>query len=189
MRRSPATCSLSAKVVEGVLEDGSRTQANIGKVLLDGGSTWMKCVPALSEQMTGIKPSRELPDEVVALGGHARVANWRSSWLGRALTCVIDPIEIWSNDIARRDSATAWASMPYNPENNNQMLNWIVLKKNTRVPCSSTEDATPKSRTRPISRPSITQGEGDDPQYVRIIGEADAQHVGWRRPKGTHKPG
>lgn len=57
-------------LMEMVLEDAQLTSWDqIDKTLLVGGSTRMKAVAALVEQVTGKKPSIELhPDEVVALG-------------------------------------------------------------------------------------------------------------------------
>lgn len=57
------------KIMEFVLEDANIEWKDIDKVLLVGGSTRMKQVPAMIERVTGIKPSLDVnPDEVVALG-------------------------------------------------------------------------------------------------------------------------
>jgi molecular chaperone DnaK len=172
-------------VVEGVLQDATLTWASISKVLLVGGSTRMKCVPALIEHLAGIKPSRELhPDEVVALGAAlqaGKLAIELAESGGRVLVPAsqINLVEIEIADV----TAHSMGMLAANPETN-QMLNWIVLKKNTRVPCSATEDFFTKVEDQTHLLARITQGEGDDPRYVRIIGEATLK-LPFTRPKGT----
>lgn len=59
----------TGSVMQFVLEEARLDWHSIDKVLLVGGSTRMRAVPALIESMTGKPPSVELhPDEVVALG-------------------------------------------------------------------------------------------------------------------------
>jgi molecular chaperone DnaK len=171
-------------VVEGVLQDATLTWASISKVLLVGGSTRMKSVPALIERMTGIKPSRELhPDEVVALGAALQAGKLAIELAAAGPHGVtasqINLVEIEIADV----TAHSMGMLAANPETQ-QMLNWIVLKKNTRVPCSATEDFFTKVEDQTHLLARITQGEGDDPRYVRIIGEATLK-LPFTRPKGT----
>ena len=52
----------------------------------------------------------------------------------------LDPSQINLVEIEIADvTAHSMGMLAANPETH-QMLNWIVLKKNTRVPCSATED-------------------------------------------------
>lgn len=58
----------TGRIMQFVLEDAGTTWSQIDKVLLVGGSTRMKAVPALVESVSGKKPSCELhPDKVVAI--------------------------------------------------------------------------------------------------------------------------
>ena len=173
-------------VVEGVLQDAGLTWASISKVLLVGGSTRMKAVPALIQRMTGIKPSRELhPDEVVALGAALQAGKLAielaetNPRLLKLPAAQINLVEIEIADV----TAHSMGMLAANPDTN-QMLNWIVLKKNTRVPCSATEDFFTKVEAQTHLLARITQGEGDDPRYVRIIGEATLK-LPFTRPRGT----
>ena len=59
----------TVRIMEMVLEDANLDWGDIDKVLLVGGSTRMRAVAAIVQQVTGKKPSMELhPDEVVSLG-------------------------------------------------------------------------------------------------------------------------
>jgi molecular chaperone DnaK len=134
--------------------------------------------------MTGIKPSRELhPDEVVALGAALQAGKLAIELAAAGPHGVtasqINLVEIEIADV----TAHSMGMLAANPETQ-QMLNWIVLKKNTRVPCSATEDFFTKVEDQTHLLARITQGEGDDPRYVRIIGEATLK-LPFTRPKGT----
>ena len=55
--------------VQNAMKDAGLTNADIGKVLLVGGSTRVPCVVEKVKQLTGQEPSKNLnPDECVAIG-------------------------------------------------------------------------------------------------------------------------
>ncbi|MDD6368855.1 MAG: molecular chaperone DnaK [Collinsella sp.] len=59
----------SATPVQNAMRDAGLTNADLGKVLLVGGSTRVPCVQEKVRQLTGHEPSKSLnPDECVAIG-------------------------------------------------------------------------------------------------------------------------
>jgi molecular chaperone DnaK len=173
-------------VMDGVLEDASLTWSSISKVLLVGGSTRMRAVPTLIERVTGIKPSRELhPDEVVALGAALQAGKlaielgMSDPATGDSELARINLVEIEIADVTAHSMGILALDLQTNLEQNH-----VLLTRNTRVPCSASKHfaTVVEDQTHLLAR--VTQGEGGDPQYVTIIGEATLA-LPFTRPKGT----
>jgi molecular chaperone DnaK len=168
-------------VMEGVLQDAGLGWTSISKVLLVGGSTRMKAVPALIERITGIKPSRELhPDEVVALGAALQAGKLAIELAGLdPRPSEINLVEIEIADV----TAHSLGMLALDPETH-VMRNSIVLQKNSRVPCSASRAYVTAVENQTHLLAQITQGEDGDPRYVTIIGEATLK-LPFARPQGT----
>jgi len=171
-------------VMDGVLQDAGLTWPNITKILLVGGSTRMKAVPGLIERMTGIKPSRELhPDEVVALGAALQAGKLAIELAASGPQPVAaSPINLVEIEIA--DVTAHSMGLLATNRITNQEQNYVVLTRNTRVPCSAGSDFATLVDNQTHLLAKITQGEGEDPRYVTVIGEATLK-LPFRRPNGT----
>lgn len=152
----------TGSIMEFVLEDSGLQWKDIHKILLVGGSTRMKAVPTLIEQITGKKPSVEVhPDEVVAIGAALQGLLIDRSGL-------VDPkmfslVEI--NDV-NSHSMGVIAVNQYEKE-----FNSIVLKKDTTIPCKTSNIYYTVADNQTELNVQVTEGEDEDPAYVKIVGE------------------
>lgn len=156
-------------LMEMVLEDaGLASWDQIDKTLLVGGSTRMKAVAALVEEVTGKKPSIELhPDEVVALGaalGAAFLAVERKIADPKILAG-IPPVKI--SDV----TSHSMGIISVEPENYNRRVNSIILKKDTPVPCKKSDTFVTLEDRQTSLHVEVTEGEEADPENVIIVGE------------------
>jgi molecular chaperone DnaK len=187
-------------IMEAVLDDAQLSWRDISKVLLVGGLTRMKAVPALIERVSGRKPSHELhPDEVVALGAaiqagklalelpefrpkkqDSRLPGDRNPPVP-APTMVggISLIEIKLTDVTAHSMGVIALDRESQKEEN-----VIVLERNTPVPCFFSREFFTLSDNQESLILRISQGEEIDLNYVDIIGEADIQ-LPFRRPALT----
>jgi len=154
-------------IMEFVLEDANLEWQKIDKILLVGGLTRMKAVPALVEKVSGKKPSMELhPDEVVALGA--------------ALQGILLQLKEGKADLAERESFPLVEIKDVNSHSMGVIaldeygrdMNAIVLKKDTCIPCKVSDifNTVQDKQTELLVR--VTEGEETDPRYVKILGEA-----------------
>ena len=153
----------TVRIMEMVLEDANLNWGNIDKVLLVGGSTRMRAVAAIVQQVTGKKPSMELhPDEVVALGAAMQGAvllaenNQGSKALQNqyALVVIQDVCSHSMGVIAADDSGSEFNS--------------IILKKGTAIPCEVSELYQTSVDRQTAVNVQVTEGEDSDPQYVVV---------------------
>ena len=149
------------------LEDAKLAWSQIDKVLLVGGSTRMKSVPALLEAVSGKKPSFELhPDEVVATGAAVRA--------GIALKVAPEPTPsnldgLPSITIADVNSHSLGVVALTNEED--RMYNSIILAKDTAYGTRKSRIyGTVVDNQRAIQL-DITEGEEENIEYVRTIGK------------------
>ncbi|MBV2137116.1 MAG: Hsp70 family protein [Candidatus Thiodiazotropha sp. (ex Ctena orbiculata)] len=173
--RTASLLQRTSKIMQFVLEDSGKDWDDIQKVLLVGGSTRMTAVPSLVESITGKAPSREVhPDEVVSIGAALQA-------------------ELLSKDIQDDDSqgmlveindvtAHSMGVIAWNTEKDKD-YNSIVLKKDTTVPCqvSSVYETVSDNQTQLHVR--ITQGEDEDPEFVKILDETILEIPSY--PKGA----
>jgi molecular chaperone DnaK len=157
----------TATIMTHVLEDAGLEWAAVDKVLLVGGSTRMKAVPALIERTAGKKPSAEVhPDEVVALGA--------------AFQGMILNVEAGKADLVERDAFPLVEIKDVNShsmgviavDDQGREHNAIVLKKDTVIPCKVSDTFCTVVDKQNQLLVQVTQGEDSDPAYVVILGEA-----------------
>jgi molecular chaperone DnaK len=167
--------------MEDVLNDAQLTGWDqIDKTLLVGGSTRMKAIAALVEEVTGKKPSMELhPDEVVAQGAA----------LQGALLAV-------QKGIAEPGIARGLPSIDVQDVNSHSMgiisvkedryhtrVNSIILKKDTPIPCEVSDVFVTLRDQQAAVHVEVTQGEETNPDDVTIVGEGTMQLPPY--PKGS----
>lgn len=157
-------------LAEGCLETAGLTWVDIDKVLLVGGSTRLPKVAEELERVSGKRPSRELdPDLVVAcgaavLGAKTPVPTERGSMLPVAAAAMPE-MEI--RDICSHSLGTVADDDDGVPGNS------IIIPKDTKLPCMVSRDFSTASDGQTAVLVQITQGEGDDLEYVKHVGEAE----------------
>jgi molecular chaperone DnaK len=156
----------TGRIMQFVLDDAGLQWAQVDKLLLVGGSTRMRGVPALVESISGTKPSSELhPDKVVAMGAAIQgalllVEAGKSSLveMGNFPLVVIRDVNSHSMGVVTHDDQQR-------PRNS------IVLKKCT--PLGEREEdvfSTLQDGQRAI-HVQVTEGEDEDVNQVKIVGE------------------
>lgn len=155
-------------IMEMVLEDADLTWSQIDKTLLVGGSTRMRAVPALVEQVTGKKPSLELhPDEVVAMGAALQGALLAVQQGTADLATVkgLPPVKV--KDV----NSHSMGIVTVDRHDHSHKLNTIVLKKDTSIPCKESDLFETLEDRQTSWRVQVTEGEDTDLAYVKIVGE------------------
>lgn len=161
----------TGRIMEFVLEDAGLHWGDIDKILLVGGSTRMKAVPALVEKLTGKKPSMELhPDEVVALGA--------------ALQATLIQIERGQSDLVEVASFPLVEIQDVNSHSMGVIVlnaktgkdyNSIVLKKNTKYSTKVSDRFATVMDNQTQLLIQVTEGEDSDPTHVPIVAESTMQ--------------
>lgn len=168
----------TASIMEFVLEDGGLQWTEIDKILLVGGSTRMKAVPALIEKVTGKKPSMEVnPDEVVAMGA--------------ALQGILLQIKEGKADLVERESfplveINDVCSHSMGVVSHDEMglpHNSIVLNKNTAYGTKVSDVFATLSDRQTALDVQVTEGEDTDIRHVKIVGGAEVSIPPY--PKGA----
>lgn len=168
----------TGSIMEFVLEDSGLSWNEIDKILLVGGSTRMKAVPILIEQITGKKPSLEVhPDEVVALGAALQGAliqmkTGSSDIVDQKLFSLVEIKDVNSHSMG------VIAVDDYGKE-----FNSIVLVKDTPIPCKASNTYNTVVDNQTQLNVQVTEGEDADPAYVKIVGEAPMKIAPY--PKGA----
>ncbi|MBN1126178.1 MAG: Hsp70 family protein [Sedimentisphaerales bacterium] len=158
-------------LVEVTLQEAKCNPSDINKVLLVGGSTRIPTIRTRLEEKFGKAPEVAVNvDECVALGAaiHAGLTKMRE-----------DPSEIDSGiagglrdvklkDVCNHSYGTICA--PRDQETGQYVVqNSIILKKNTPLPCESTQRFFTMVDGQTELQVTITQGEDTDPDYVNKI--------------------
>ncbi|MFF7675338.1 Hsp70 family protein [Actinacidiphila glaucinigra] len=176
-------------LTEGVLEESGLTWDDIDKVLLVGGSTRMPQVPALVGRLSGKSAERGVnQDEVVALGAalialdaevRAEQAAERKKYIGSGAHVESAP----GDGLARltkgrvksiKDVTSQSLGMvavhddaPRSPE-----YNAVIIPHNTTVPAKESETFHTVRERQAALRVQVTEGEGEDLDYVKVVGES-----------------
>lgn len=147
-----------------VLEDAGLQWSAIDKILLTGGSTRMKAVPAMIERITGKRASCELhPDEIVAIGAALQGT-------------LLKPAESQpaSFPIVRVKDITSHSMGVVALDESEEECNSIVLKKGTPYGCRVSEKFYTVVDNQMALHVRVTEGEDTDLRYggVTVVGEA-----------------
>jgi len=166
-------------LMEMTLEDAQLEWSDIDKVLLVGGSTRMKGVPALIERVSGKKPSAELhPDEVVAvgaalLGGILQKESGQGgvSHLDGLPAVRISDVNSHSLGVVAVDGRTG------------KLYNSVILPKDTKIPTRASNVYGTVVDNQTELEVEVTEGEEEDLDYVRVIGKGSMRIPPY--PKGA----
>jgi molecular chaperone DnaK len=158
-------------LLEVALEEAGVEPSRIDRVLLVGGSTRIPLVQDHLEKMFGFPPEKTVNvDECVALGAalHAGLTMLRekpdavSAGISRGLQ------DINLTDVCNHSYGTICA--PIDKETGRRVIeNRIILKKNTPLPCESTQMFYTMSKGQTELEVTITQGEDTAVEYVNKI--------------------
>lgn len=154
------------KIMEMVLRDAGLTWNDIDRVLLVGGSTRMRMVPALIERVTGRKPSMDVnPDEVVAQGAaiQGMILAMKQGKVQGVNPDVFPMIEV--QDVNSHSMGVIALD-----ENGNE-VNSIVLKKDTVIPCRVSGHYTTTVDNQSQLHIQVTEGESSQIEEVKVVGE------------------
>jgi molecular chaperone DnaK len=165
-------------IMEFVLEDAGMQWKDIDKILLVGGSTRMKAVPAMIERVTSIKPSMDVnPDEVVAMGaaiqGTLIQVQRGTAQLHEAADFPIVEVQ----DVNSHSLGVVAL------DEHDREVNSIVLKKDTPIPCKVSGRYVTSVDNQTQLHVQVTEGEDTDLNYVKIVGEGVMDLP--PRPKGS----
>lgn len=157
-------------LVEGCLDTANLTWGNIDKVLLVGGSSRLPRVAEELERVSGKRPSRELdPDLVVACGAAVLGAKTPVPVTGGTMLPVAAAA---MPDMEVRDICSHSLGTIANNEEGVER-NSIIIPKDTKLPCVVSEDFSTASEGQTAVNIRVTQGEDDDLEYVKIVGETE----------------
>ncbi|SEN63297.1 Hsp70 family protein [Lihuaxuella thermophila] len=154
------------RIMEFVLEDAGLEWKEIDRILLVGGSTRMKQVPAMIERVTGKKPSLDVnPDEVVALGAaiQGEILHIKQGKADLSASQSFPVVEI-------QDVNSHSLGVVALDEGGNE-VNSIVMKKDTVIPSRVSGHYTTTVDRQTQLHLQVTEGEDSDLDYVKIVGE------------------
>lgn len=168
----------TGNIMGHVLEEAGLSWGGVDKVLLVGGSTRMKAVPALIERVTGKQPSMELhPDEVVALGA--------------ALQGTLLEIEAGKPDLIELDSfpfvqikdVCSHSLGVITHDEFERPHNTIVLRRQTPYGARVSEIFSTLADWQTAIDVQVTEGEEEILEQVEIIGRQEVKIPAY--PKGA----
>jgi molecular chaperone DnaK len=156
---------------ESVLEATGLSWADLDRVLLVGGSTHMPMVHAAVARLSGKEPVRGVnPDEAVALG--AAIQAYALAEPDPGVATVRLPGLPGGVPVIHDVSAHGLGALALDADRNNQLANFVLIPRNSRVPCKSSEMfATVEENQRRVEI-VITQGDDKDPKWVEKVGES-----------------
>lgn len=161
----------TASKMGSVLEDAGLRWSEIDKILLTGGSTRMKAVPAMIEKLTGKHPSCELhPDEVVAIGAavQATILDLKETRRTTSKESKQESFPIVSiRDINSHSMGVVAV------EETGKDANSIVLKVGTPLPCKASDVFQTVVDGQTAILVQVTEGEDKDLAYVEIVGQGE----------------
>lgn len=155
------------KIMQFVLEDAGLEWRDIDRVLLVGGSTRMRSIPASIERLTGIKPSIDVnPDEVVAMGAAIQgMLLYMKEGKGHDLEGSQNFPMVEVQDVNSHSLGVVAL------DESGEEVNSIVLKKDTVIPARVSGHYTTTVDYQNQLHIQVTEGEDTDLEYVKIVGE------------------
>ncbi|MBD1372435.1 Hsp70 family protein [Hazenella sp. IB182357] len=154
------------KIMQFVLEDAELQWSDLDRVLLVGGSTRMKQVSNMIEQVTGLKPSLDInPDEAVAHGAAIQgvILHMQDGKADESLKQTFPMVDV--QDVNSHSMGVVAL------DENGQEINSIVLKKDTPIPCRVSGHYTTTVDQQQQLHIQVTEGEDTEIQYVKIVGD------------------
>ncbi len=158
-------------LIEVALQEAKCKVGDINKVLLVGGSTR---IPMVTERLTkkfGFAPDNAVNvDECVALGAaiHAGLTLMRDNPKNVPQGVAAGLRDVKLKDVCNHSYGTICA--PLDEETGKHVVrNTIILKKNTPLPCESTQTFYTMADGQTELQVTVTQGEDESPEYVNRI--------------------
>lgn len=152
-------------IIENLLEEEgvNLTVENIDKILLVGGSTRMPMVHESIKKIFNKDPAKDVNvDTAIALGAALQAG---IEWSKQGETV---PGNISSMDVAEITNHSFGTKILVSEELDTHK-NSIIIKKNTKIPCSKTSAFQTAHDNQTGLNSEITQGEGEDIDLVNII--------------------
>ncbi|SFX39505.1 molecular chaperone DnaK [Thermoactinomyces sp. DSM 45891] len=157
---------LTRVIMEKVLSDAGLQWKDIDRVLMVGGSTRMRSVPALIERVTGIRPSLDVnPDEVVAMGASIQgtLLHMKAGLSDPDLLKAFPAVEV--QDVNSHSLGVVAL------DENGAEVNSIVLKKDTVIPARVSGHYTTTVDDQTQLHIQVTEGESSDLDFVKVVGD------------------
>ena len=133
---------------------------DIDHVLLVGGSTRMPMVAHMLEEISGKPPLRSgNPDEIVALGAAIQAAFEAPEPENSRPSLVI------------KDVTSQGLGVLANDQDTNKMRNFILIPRNAKIPAKASDVFQTVADGQTEVRVTVTQGDDDDPEFIKRIGE------------------
>ncbi len=173
-------------LVETVLEDADCSPSDIDKVLLVGGSTRIPLIQRRLTKLMGFEPTAEVNvDECVALGAaiHAGIKKLEINpeSVHESVRKTLEKVEM--TDVCNHSYGTICLGLA-NPETGEMApKNDIIIPKSTRLPANETKTYNTMSDGQDTVNVRVTQGEGDDPEYVNVLFQGN-MNLPPSRPRG-----
>jgi len=158
-------------MIEVALQEASLKAGDISKVLLVGGSTRIPLVTAKLKEIFGVEPETAVNvDEAVALGAavHAGLCMMRDNPASVPAGIAGGLRSIKLIDVCNHSYGTICARTD-EKTGKRFAQNYIILKKNTPLPCELSRIFYTVSDNQQQLDITITQGEDADPEYVNVI--------------------
>ena len=165
----------SEMLVEMALDEAGLEPDKVDKVLLVGGSCRIPFVQSRLKAIFGFAPSLEVNvDECVALGAAIHAGLRATEGTGVAVPAGIAAglRDIQLTDVCNHSYGTIVVSID-EETGREHLKNEILLGKNTPLPCSRTETYYTIADGQDALNIRVTQGESDDPEYVKVLFDDD----------------
>ncbi|MEN6307948.1 MAG: Hsp70 family protein [Anaerohalosphaeraceae bacterium] len=158
-------------LIDVALDEAKSTTKDINKILLVGGSTRMPMVQERLTKKFGFAPEAAVNvDECVALGAavHAGLTMLREKPESVPQGIAGGLRDVRLKDVCNHSYGTICA--PVDEQTGRHVVrNTILLKKNTSLPCSTTQTFYTMADNQTELQIMITQGEDEDPDFVNKI--------------------
>lgn len=161
-----------------VAEDVGLSWQQVDGVLLAGGATRMPMIRRMLEQVTGRPPLRVgNPDELVALGAAIR-AGLESAQRRRTVTTTAGrpapPVAVGGRQVTISD-VTSHGLGTIALGEDGRPRNVVLIPRNSKVPARHAEIFTTATDGQREVRVAVTQGDDEDPTFVRRLGPPRGQ--------------
>jgi molecular chaperone DnaK len=158
--------------VENALSEAGLAVDEIDAVLLVGGSTRIPAIQQMLEKKFGQKPLKQVnPDEAVALGAaiQAGIIFQQRGLLDLPDNAGATFDRMRVQDVSNTSYGTIYVGEAHGRED--QLRNDVIIPKNTPIPFSKTNVYYTQSDDQREVFIRVTEGEGDDPEFVVIVKE------------------
>jgi len=158
-------------LVEQALDESNCEASDIDYILLVGGSTRIPAIKKSIKSLMNKEPITAVNvDEAVALGAaiKAGLVTVKENMHNISSTVVREMKKLDVTDVANYSYGTISLSF-HDQLDKYKNKNSIIIEKNMSLPCSKSNTFYTTHQGQSVVNIEITQGEGDDPDFVDII--------------------